>query len=192
MNYLKTVGPRLPVEIVVKLGDKEYMAQFDARIDCKEEYSVDTPNYPVEKDFDTSVSTINHQMQLSMNLFLTPYPVTWASFFGRSIEMVKETLIRMYWLHYPVMIRTQDDTYESMAIKSISFKRNSETGAAYEVSVVFVHINMTSTEMVTRGRGVQGQGGIPEYDDEGIIDGGVLDVEESGEEWEDPLAYVPF
>ena len=124
----KNTTPRLPVELIVTLDGQDFRALFDAHIDSKEEYSVNTPNYPVEKDFDTSISTINRQVQLTMNLFLTPYPVTWASLFGRSIEMVKETLIRMYWLHTPITVKKKDVTYESMAIKSLSFKRSEETG----------------------------------------------------------------
>lgn len=151
MNYIH--GERLPVTIAVTLGGKQYEAMFDAHIDSKEDYSIDTPTYPIEKDFDTSISTLNHQIQLSMNLFLTPYPVTWASFFGRSIEAVKETLIRMYWLHYPVTIRTQDETYEHMAIKSMTFKRSADTGDAYDVSMTFVHVKPTAFRMGQMSRG---------------------------------------
>lgn len=143
-GYIASTGPRLPVSIVVSMAGKDFQATFDAHIDSKEDYTVDTPTYPIERDFDTSISTLNRQVQLTMNLFLTPYPVTWSHFFGRSIEMVKETLIRMYWVHYPVKVVTQDETYENMAIKSITFRRGTETGDAYDVNAVFVHVDDTS------------------------------------------------
>lgn len=178
-NYIKSAQPRLPVEIIVTLDGKEFAALFDAHIDSKEEFSVDTPNYPIEKDYDTTISTINHQFQLTMNLFLTPYPVTWASFFGRSIEMVKEKLIRMYWLHTPVKVRTQDETYDSMAIKSLTFKRSGETGEAYEVTAVFVHVQPTAFRIEQKSRGVVGYGGNYDPEAEGTTDAGKTEVEEN-------------
>ena len=150
---MESTGPRLPVSIVVSINDKEYAATFDAHIDSKEDYTVDTPTYPIERDFDTSISTLNRQVQLTMNLFLTPYPVTWAHFFGRSIEMVKETLVRMYWLHLPVKVITQDETYDSMAIKSITFRRSADTGDAYDVNVTLVHVDDTTVYTKYIGNG---------------------------------------
>lgn len=154
-------GERYPVTISVTVNGTEHKAQFDAHIDSKEDYSVETPTLPIEKDFDTTVSTLNRQVQLTMNLFLTPYPVTWASFFGRSIEMVKETLIRLYWMHTPITVKTQDETYEDMAIKSMTFKRTSDTGDAYDVTMVFVHVKSTEFRMGQLSRGATGNGGTP-------------------------------
>lgn len=169
---------------MVELGGKEYRAMFDAHIDSKEDFSVETPTYPVEKDFDTTVSTLNHQMQLTMNLFLTPYPVTWASFFGRSIEMVKETLIRMYWQHCPITVETQDDTYRDMAIKSLTFKRNSETGDAYDVAVTLVHVKPTVGKLAQYSMGKpikrdeEAEARIANKENGSIFNTGKLEVEE--------------
>ena len=182
MDYLK--GERLPVTFVVKLGDKEYRAMFDAHIDSKEDFSIETPTYPIEKDFDTTISTLNHQTQLMMNLFLTPYPVTWSSLFGRSIETVKDTLIRMYWQHCPITVETQDETYEDMAIKSMTFKRNSDTGDAYDVAVTLMHVKPTAGRLAQYAMGKQlkrdeeAQARIANKENGSIFNTGKLEVEE--------------
>ena len=202
-EYIRSRTPRLPVILEIEAGGTKFEAMFDAHIDSKEEYSVDAPSYPIERDFDTTISTVNHQVQIQMNLFLTPYPVTWASFFGRSIEGVKDTLIRMYWLHCPVTLKTQDETWNNMAIKSMTFKRSEETGDAYDVNIVFTQVRITANQYAGVSRGVMGSGGTPNAEP-GIsggtqqdmpqgVSGGELAVEKSeDEEWDDPLRYVIF
>lgn len=206
-NYVLDAWERSPVMLEFEVGETKFEATFDARIDYREDYSADTPSYPIERDFDTTISTVNHQIGLNMNLFLTPYPVTWSSLFGRSVDMVKETIIRLYWIHSPVTVKTQDETYENMAIKSLTFTRSKDTGDSYEVSMTLVRIKTTKSAVVAIedwyspffvGPMPVGMERPWELDARAAatpippqVSGGELKVTQV-EEDDDPLRYVPF
>lgn len=141
-------GERTPVTLEVNIGGMIYSASFDALIDAQEDYTVQTPNFPIDDDFDTSLSTVNKQLTINLNLFLTETPVTWTSYFGeRNIEIVKERLKMLFFEHLPVRIITKDETYTNMAIKAMSFKRSTEIGFAYEVSLDCVQVRIPSVSI---------------------------------------------
>lgn len=118
------------------------IAIFDAYMHGSEESSIDTPTYPIDDDFDTQTSTMNKQVKLQMEFFLTPYPVTHQSLLqGRNVEEVKAVLAEIYQKHDTLNIVTSETTYTDMALRSISFKRSPETGDAYEVSASFVQVH---------------------------------------------------
>ena len=77
----------------------------------------------------------------------------------------------MYWLHCPVTVKTQDETYENMAIKSLTFKRSEETGDAYDVNVVLTHVRITANHYA------EDTSDIPS-----VKSGGELAIEKSNEE----------
>lgn len=135
---------KLPVRLFMA-SERDYtkpLAEFDAFLHGTEESSIDTPSYPIDEDFETQTSTMNKQVKLQMDFFLTPYPVTHRTRLeGRNIEEVKALLAEIYQKHDTLNIVTATTTYTDMAMKSISFKRTPETGDAYEVSASFVQVH---------------------------------------------------
>ncbi len=125
--------------------------EFDALIDSEEAYEADVPEYPTEKGFCVSDNMAISAMELSMTLYLTATPITWRASHGTGedrLVSIPERLVSIYEQREPITVYTQDKTYTDMVIKSISIKRDADTGAAREIPVTLQQIDVTSSEKV--------------------------------------------
>ncbi len=125
--------------------------EFDALIESEEAYEADVPEYPTENGFSVSDNMAIGAMELSMTLYLTATPVTWRSRHGTGedrLTSIPEKLVKIYEEREPITVYTQDKTYTDMVIKSISIKRDSDTGIAREIPVTLQQIDVTSSETV--------------------------------------------
>lgn len=126
--------------------------EFDALIDSEEAHEADVPQYPTEKGFSVADNVSVNAMELSMTLYLTATPITWRSTHGTGEDRllsIPEKLITLYKQREPISVYTQDKTYTNMVIKSISIKRDADTGVAREIPVTFQQIDVTESETVT-------------------------------------------
>lgn len=125
--------------------------EFDALIDSEEAYEADVPEYPTEKGFCVSDNMAISAMELSMTLYLTATPITWLSSHGSGEDRlisIPDRLVKLYEQREPITVYTQDKTYTDMVIKTISIKRDADTGAAREIPVTLQQIDVTSSEKV--------------------------------------------
>lgn len=126
--------------------------EFDALIEEEHTLSATVPQYSVEDGFSVSDSIILDPEKLSMILYLTNTPVTWASRHGISqdrVNSVCKQLEELYFTKEPVTVVTTDATYTSMAIDNISFKKSIETGYSREIPISFTKIRVTTAKTTT-------------------------------------------
>ena len=125
--------------------------EFDALIESEESYEADVPEYPTEKGFCVSDNMAIGAMELSMTLYLTATPITWRANHGIGEDRlisIPDKLVKLYEEREPISVYTQDKTYTDMVIKTISIKRDADTGVAREIPVTFQQIDITSSEKV--------------------------------------------
>ena len=123
--------------------------EFDALIDESRTLSATVPEYAVEGGYSVSDAIIFSPEKLSMTLYVTNTPVTWKSRHGTStarVQNVISKLEQMYFDGEPVTIVTSEKTYSNMAIESIGFSKNAETGPSREIPISFKKINKTSAK----------------------------------------------
>ncbi len=121
--------------------------EFDALIDENRTLSATVPEYAVEDGYSVSDAIIFSPEKLSMTLYVTNTPVTWKSRHGTStarVQNVISKLEQMYFDGEPVTIVTSEKTYSNMAIESIGFGKNTETGPSREIPISFKKIIKTS------------------------------------------------
>ena len=122
--------------------------EFDALIDEDLTFESDIPSYPVERGFEVSDGIIIKPKKLSMTLFVG-LSVTWASRFNRNpmrYREVEQRFRELYLKKRPVRIITSENRYESMGIKTISFKKYLEIGYAREFAIEFQEIRVTESQ----------------------------------------------
>ena len=123
--------------------------EFSAVIDSTDTYSADAPSYTTEKGYSISDGVILKPLELSMTLYLTPTPVTWARRHEAGhVEDAIQRLQELYYERKPVTVTTNDRTYRSMAITSFELKRTPETGRALEIPITFQQVDTVETQTV--------------------------------------------
>jgi len=135
--------------------------EFDALISEDRSLEASVPEYAVESGYSVSDSIILSPMKLSMTLFVTNTPVTWLKRHGHSTTRVKsvcERLEQLYFNATPVTVITSDGVYTNMAIESISFSKNADTGPSREIPISFKKIQVTraTTTMIPASYGKSG------------------------------------
>lgn len=126
--------------------------EFDALMNEDQTLGATVPEYTVEEGFTISDSIILNPETLSMTLFVTDTPVTWANRHGTTVgrtEMVIQQLKEIYFSRTPVTIITTDATYTNMAIENIGLSKSSELGTSREIPISFKKINITKSETTT-------------------------------------------
>ncbi len=126
--------------------------EFDALIEESVSYDADVPQYPTEKGFNVSDNITLQPETISMKLFVTDTPVTWASRHGVTpgrTETVISKLKELYFSKKVVSVVTSSQVYESMAITSISLEKNSDYGNAREIPISLQKIVVTESTTVT-------------------------------------------
>lgn len=126
--------------------------EFDALINEDKTLEATVPEYSVEEGFTIADSIILSPEKLSMVLFVTDTPVTWANRHGAYVgrtEMVVQELEEIYFSKLPVTIITTDATYVNMAIESIGLSKNLDLGTSREIPILFKKINVTRSETTT-------------------------------------------
>lgn len=126
--------------------------EFDALITEDRGLEATVPEYAVEDGFSVSDTIIIGTETLSMTLFVTDTPVTWFSRHGSGrgrTESVVKQLEELFYTKEPVTVVTSDRTYTDMAIESISFSKNAETGYAREIPISLRKIRITKARTTT-------------------------------------------
>lgn len=126
--------------------------EFDALIEESRTLEATVPEYSVESGFSVSDAIILTPEKLDMTLFVTNTPVTWYSRHGgdkNRVDSVVKQLEELYYAGEPVTIVTSDATYSNMAIESLTFSKNTETGYAREIPISFKKIRITSAKTAT-------------------------------------------
>ena len=124
--------------------------EFDALIEKEESYNSNVPQYPVEDGYTVSDNVTNKPLELSMKLFLTNTPVTYATRHGVShlrVDDVISRLLKMRDKKDVVKIVTADKTYDDMALTSLTIPKT--TKGSREISVSFQKVIKTHTEQTT-------------------------------------------
>lgn len=126
--------------------------EFDALIDEDRSLEATVPEYTVESGFTISDSVILGAEKLSMTLFVTNTPVTWAKRHGSNPSRVANVISKLEQLYFgrsPVTIITTDKTFTNMAIESIRFKKTLETGYSREIPISFKKIRVSKATTTT-------------------------------------------
>lgn len=122
--------------------------EFDALIEEERVFEATVPEYAVESGFTISDAIILGAEKLSMVLYVTNTPVTWNARHKGSSDRVNDVIRQMEDLYFqakPVTIITTDNTFENMAIESMSIKKTVETGYAREIPISFKNIPVSKT-----------------------------------------------
>lgn len=126
--------------------------EFDALMNEDQTLGATVPEYTVEEGFTISDSIVLTPETLSMTLFVTDTPVTWANRHGVRVgrtEDVIQELKEIYFSRTPVKIITTDATYVNMAISNIGLSKKTELGTSREIPISFKKINITKSETTT-------------------------------------------
>ena len=129
---------------------------FDALMGRTATYSANSPSYPVEKGFEVSDAIITLPITLDLTLIISNNPVTFLAQHGQDIGRVQEVLAQLrekFFTREPVTITNTDNSYENMAIISISDEVSKTYGDAVEISISFKEVRTTerqTTEMTAR------------------------------------------
>ena len=126
--------------------------EFDALMNEDQTFGATVPEYTVEEGFTISDSIILTPETLSMTLFVTDTPVTWANRHGVRVGRTKDVvqqLMEIYYSRTPVKIITTDATYVNMAISNIGLSKKADLGTAREIPISFKKINITKSETTT-------------------------------------------
>ena len=126
--------------------------EFDALISQDKKLEADVPEYPTEQGFSVSASIIRKSMTLEMTLFISDAGVTWRKKHGGGgrVQSIPKRLEELYLKGEPVTVKTCDETFENMAIQSITISKNVETGRySREIPISFKQILVTTSETTT-------------------------------------------
>lgn len=140
--------------------------EFDAVIERQEQMSATVPQYPIENGVSISDNVALDAMELTMTLYLTATPITWASRHGTGEEHIDATcekLRKQYASREPLEVVTSNRTYSSMVIKQMQFKKSEDIGMAMEIPITLTQVTTTSSEKVNIPAGL-GKGGTTKKD----------------------------
>lgn len=141
-------------------------AEFDAVIERQEQMSATVPQYPTENGVSISDNVALDAMELTMTLYLTATPITWASRHGTGEEHIDATcekLRKQYASREPLEVVTSNQTYSNMVIKQMQFKKSEDIGMAMEIPITLTQVTTTSSEKVDIPAGL-GKGGTTKKD----------------------------
>lgn len=126
--------------------------EFDALISEDQTLGSTVPEYTVEEGSTMTDSIILNPEELSMVLFVTDTPVTWANRHGTTVGRTKDVvrqLKELFLSRMPVTVVTTDETYTNMAIENITLSKSSDVGTSREIPISFKKINTTKSETTT-------------------------------------------
>lgn len=126
--------------------------EFDALIDGDKAYKSTVPNYTTESGYPVSDTIQISPPELSMTLYISDTPVTWAgrSGHGKGSVLRKMSQLKDIWYKKQLCnIVTPDAAYGDMGMTSLSIKKSKELGTSREVSVSFQRV-WTTAKQTTR------------------------------------------
>lgn len=122
--------------------------QFDALISEIHNFEAEVPEYTTETGYVVSDNIVLKPEGLEMTVNVTNTPVTWASQGGAThISDVVAQLKELYFKRELVTVITTDETYENMAIVSMSIPKEKDKG--YMRQIVFSFKKVLQTEAAT-------------------------------------------
>lgn len=126
--------------------------EFDALIEQSSDYEAQVPEYPTEEGFSVSDNISLKPEVISMILYVTDTPVTWAKRFGTGfgrVDSVVKKLENLYFSKKVISVVTSDAVYDNMAITNMSITKNTDTGYAREIPITLKKIIVTKSNTVT-------------------------------------------
>ncbi len=127
--------------------------EFDALISIDKNLEATVPQYSVEDGFSVSDAIIISPVNISMVLYVTNTPVTWASRHGvdqTRVNTVCKQLEEIFMSHDTVTVVTPDEVFTNMAITSLTLSKNAETGNyASEIPISLVKVYVTKARTTT-------------------------------------------
>lgn len=127
--------------------------EFDALISIDKNLEATVPQYSVEDGFSVSDAIIISPVNISMVLYVTNTPVTWASRHGvdqTRVNTVCKRLEEIFMSHDTVTVVTPDEVFTNMAITSLTLSKNAETGNyASEIPISLVKVYVTKARTTT-------------------------------------------
>lgn len=127
--------------------------EFDALISIDKNLEATVPQYSVEDGFSVSDAIIISPVNISMVLYVTNTPVTWASRHGvdqTRVNTVCKRLEEIFMSHDTVTVVTPDEVFTNMAITSLTLSKNAETGNyASEIPISLVKVYVTKERTTT-------------------------------------------
>lgn len=126
--------------------------EFDALMDQSIDYEAQVPEYPTEKGFSVSDNIALKPESISMTLYVTDTPVTWAKRFGSGfgrVDSVIKKLEKLYFAKKVITVVTSDAVYDNMAITNMSISKSTDTGYAREIPITLKKIIVTETNTVS-------------------------------------------
>lgn len=124
--------------------------EFDALISKSKLYEAEIPDYPVETGYNVSDNISIRPLQLTLELYLTPTPVTWRGRHGGEgwVEQVCEQIEEMFFGRKLVTIETSEETYANMGITSLTIADTTEEGYAKVISCTAKKVYTTNVDTV--------------------------------------------
>lgn len=126
--------------------------EFDALIDQSSNYEAQIPEYPTEEGFSVSDNISLKPEVISMTLYVTDTPVTWAKRFGTGfgrVDSVVKKLENLFFSKKVILVVTSDAVYDNMAITNMSITKDSDTGYAREIPITLQKIVVTKSNTVS-------------------------------------------
>lgn len=123
--------------------------EFDALMSKTKTMESDIPDYPVESGFSVSDNITVKPVTLSLELYITPTPVTWAEEHSGGLDWVDsvcEELEDLYFEKKLVTIETPDETFENMGITSMSIADSQDEGYSKVISISAKKVYETETD----------------------------------------------
>ncbi len=126
--------------------------EFSALISSERKFESIVPEYATENGFTISDTVILGNEQLSLVLYLTDTPVTWADRQGvgnNYAQTAVSKLVSLYNTKKPVTVVTSEGTFDNMVIEQMTISRSAENGFSKEIPITFRRIRTTQTSKTT-------------------------------------------
>lgn len=124
--------------------------EFDALLEENQDYSASVPEYATEDGFAVSDTIALNAEIINMVLYITDTPVTWLERHGTGrTEETIQMLKNLFFSHKPVTVVTNREVFTNMAIETLSFGKNVETGNAREVTISLKKVRITKVKTTT-------------------------------------------
>lgn len=145
-QYTASHSSRIPQPVIIE--DLE----FDALMAQEQTLENTVPQYVTDEGFMVSDAIINESEKLDMLLVISELPITWRDRHGTSETRLSDSIEKLkefYFAKKPVTVITHKETYENMAITSISISEDDKNcGRTLEIPISFEKIRITSTKQV--------------------------------------------
>ena len=126
--------------------------EFSALMSSERKFESIIPEYTTETGFTITDAVILKNQQLSLVLYLSDTPVTWAGRQGVNNNYTSKAvskLVTMYEKKTPVTVVTSEGTFKDMVIEQMTIGKSLENGFSREIPITFRKIRTTTSKKTT-------------------------------------------